>query len=408
MSLRESRDGLERGLRRNPALLCVYRGLQMALFPMAIITLFMKHEVGLSMGEIMLLQAIFGLVTAVFEFPSGYLADRIGYRRTLVASSVMAIIGWCAYSAASDFWTIAAAELLLGVSLSLASGTDAALLYESLVETGREPAFASWFGRFQFFGQAAEGSAALLAGVLYAAWPRLPLVLQVGVWVVGLGVALALTEPARHRPRVADPWARVARIVRYATVGMPRLRVIIFLTVALGLGTFIPVWIITLYAEAAGVPIAWLGPIWAVSNYIVAIGSLSSARVLRMLGLLPLLGLSAALIGLGYFGLGLTHAWWGFVFYFCLSLARGLNGPALGHAEQRLIPSSDRASLLSLRALAFRGSFVLIGPAVGWAIDARGDHMMLLATGTLVMAVSLLGIAWLARTRVPDEIPTSI
>ena len=92
MSLRESRDGLERGLRRNPALLCVYRGLQMALFPMAVITLFMKHEVGLSMGEIMLLQAIFGLVTAVFEFPSGYLADRIGYRRTLVASSAMAII----------------------------------------------------------------------------------------------------------------------------------------------------------------------------------------------------------------------------------------------------------------------------------------------------------------------------
>ncbi len=93
----------------------------MALFPMAVITLFMKHEVGLRMGEIMLLQALFGLVTAAFEFPSGYLADRIGYRRTLVAASLMAIIGWCAYSAASDFWTIAAAEVLLGVALSLVS-----------------------------------------------------------------------------------------------------------------------------------------------------------------------------------------------------------------------------------------------------------------------------------------------
>jgi hypothetical protein len=318
------------------------------------------------------------------------------------------MLGWTVYLASPDFWTIAAAEVLLGVALSLVSGTDAALLYESLLETGRESSFATWFGRFQFFGQAAEGSAALLAGVLYAAWPRLPLVAQIGVWVVALGVAFALTEPARHRPRVPDPWARMGRIVRYATVDMPRLRVIIFLTVALGLGTFIPVWIIALYAEAAGVPIAWLGPIWAVSNYLVAIGSISSARALRLLGLLPLMGIAAALIGTGYVGLGLTHAWWGFAFYFCLSLARGLNSPALGHEEQRVIPSSDRASLLSLKALAFRGSFVLIGPIVGFAIDARGEHTVLLATGSVAMLASLAGIAWLARTRAPDEIPTSI
>lgn len=397
-----------RGLQRNPALLCAYRGLQLALFPMAIITLFMKHQVGLSMTEIMLLQGLFGFVTAAFEFPSGYLADRIGYRRSMIASSLLAIVGWCAYSAANDFWTIAAAEVLLGVALSLVSGTDAALLYESLLETGREASFGRWFGRFQSIGQASEGSAALLAGVLYATWPRLPLVVQVGVWVVALGVALALTEPARHRPRVPDPWARVGRIVRYAAVGMPRLRVIIFLTVALGLGTFIPVWIIALYAEGAGVPVAWLGPIWAVSNYTVAIGSLSSARALRALGLAPLMLLAAVLIGAGYVGLGLTQAWWGFAFYFLFSLARGLNSPALGHEEQRVIPSSDRASLLSLKALVFRGSFVLIGPAVGWAIDARGEHTVLLVSGALVVLVSLSGIAWLARTRAPGEIPDAI
>jgi MFS family permease len=403
-----SRTDSSAGLRRNPALLCAYRGLQLALFPMAIITLFMKHDVGLSMTEIMLLQAFFGFVTAAFEFPSGYLADRIGYRRTMIASSLLAIVGWCAYSAASSFWTIAGAEVLLGVSLALASGTDSALLYESLLETDRETAFATWYGRFQFFGQAAEGSAALLAGVLYAFWPRLPLVMQVGVWVVALFVALSLTEPARHRPRVFDPWARVGRIVRYAAIGMPRLRVIIFLWVALGLGTFIPVWIIQLYAEAAGVPVSWLGPVWAIANYVVAIGSLSSARILRLTGLLPLVAIAATLIATGYVGLGLTHAWWGFAFYFCLSLARGVVGPALGHEEQRVIPSSDRASLLSLKALVFRGSFVAIGPAVGLAIDARGEHVVLLVTGAVVFAVSLAGIAWLARTRAPDEIPTTI
>ena len=55
----------------------------MSLFPMAILTVFYRQNLGMSMAEIMLVQGGFGLVMALFEFPSGYLADRIGYRRTL-------------------------------------------------------------------------------------------------------------------------------------------------------------------------------------------------------------------------------------------------------------------------------------------------------------------------------------
>ena len=40
------------------------------------------------------------------------------------------------------------------------------------------------------------------------------------------------------------------------------------------LASFIPVWLVQLYARDAGVPVTWLGPIWAVANYSVAIGSM--------------------------------------------------------------------------------------------------------------------------------------
>ncbi len=52
----------------------------MSLFPMPVLTLFQQDHLGLSMVEIMIVQALFGLSLALFEFPSGYLADRIGYR----------------------------------------------------------------------------------------------------------------------------------------------------------------------------------------------------------------------------------------------------------------------------------------------------------------------------------------
>jgi MFS family permease len=69
-------------LRRNIPLLYAFSFLQMTLFPMAVITLFWKDQIGLSLSEILLLQGIFAVAMVVMESPSGYISDRISYRRS--------------------------------------------------------------------------------------------------------------------------------------------------------------------------------------------------------------------------------------------------------------------------------------------------------------------------------------
>lgn len=383
---------------RNPRLLCAYHALQMSLFPIAIITLFWKHAIGMSMAEILGVQAIFGLTVAALEFPTGYLADRIGYRRTLVVAAGLMFCGWSVYSAADTLAGVIAAEMALGVAMSLISGADTALLYESLVAVGRETEFAQWNGRVRFWGQVGEGSAALVAGVLYAWWPRLPFVLELAVWGLGIVVALRLVEPARERARLSGNLAQARAMVTHLAVENRPLRAIVFLTIALGMSSFVPVWLIQIYAADAGVPPAWLGPLWAGANYVVAIGSIASARAERLLGRSRLVLLSAALIFAGYLGLGLSHAVWGCLFYYLLTLMRGLFAPALGHHEQRLIPSRDRAGFLSLRSLIFRASFAVIGPTIGWLIDAHGQHAVLLGVGGVLTAAVLIGWRWVERS----------
>jgi hypothetical protein len=390
-------------LRRNPPLLCAYHALQMALFPMAIVTLFWNGDLGFSMTEIMLLQAIFGVAMVVLEFPSGYLADRIGYRSALLLGALGSIAGWTAHASATSFWTVASAEVLLGAGLSLVSGADTALLYESLVETEREPEYGRWYGRMRAFGQAAEGSAALGAGLLYALWPRLPMTVQVGVWIVGAAVAWPLVEPARHRPPVADHLARVRAIVRHVARENPGLRAVVFATTVFAMTTFVPVWLIALYAAADGVPVGWLGPLWAAANYTVAVGSLASDGLGRRLGTGRALLACTALAALGYAGLGFAHALFGFAFYFAITLSRGLAGSVLHHAEQRLIPGADRASFLSLRSLLFRATFLVVGPAVGAGVDRFGQRPVILAAGALLSALSVAGGFWLARATSPSR-----
>src|SRR6056297_1948407 len=127
---------------RNLPLLNLFAGLKMALFPMAIITLFWKDQIGLSLTEILLLQAIFSVATLVMEYPSGYLSDRIGYRFTLHLACLLGIAGWTVYTFAGSFAGVLLAEILLGMSYAFISGADSALLYETLRQSDREEEYA--------------------------------------------------------------------------------------------------------------------------------------------------------------------------------------------------------------------------------------------------------------------------
>ena len=395
-------------LARNPVLLCLIRGMQMALFPMAILSVFLQREIGFGVAEIMLLQAVFGVAMVLFEFPSGYLADRIGYRRCLILAFALWTIAWPIYGQAQGWLGVASAELLLGIGMALISGCDTALLYESLLSQQKEQNFMQWAGRLTFSGQLAEGSAALAAGLMFASATSLPFWAQGGASALALLLALALVEPERERPSFADSFGQIRGMVRHVMVENPELRAVFAAAVVLGLASFVPVWTIQLYALDAGVPEPWMGPLWAVANFTVAIAALLSHRVFgsRSLGLV--VGLCSALILAGYLGLGLSHGLWGFAFYYLLTLMRGLQSPALHHREQQLVPSSDRAGFISLRSMVFRIGFLAIGPAVGWAVDTHGQHPIMLALAAFFTLASLLILLLLPRARPwPADAPRS-
>jgi MFS family permease len=379
-------------LARNPALLCGLRAMQMALFPMAILTVFLKREIGFGVTEIMLLQGVFGLAMVVFEFPSGYLADRIGYRACLIVAFVLWTVAWPIYGYADNWLGVATAELLLGVGMAMLSGCDTALMYESLLADGREQDFARWSGRQTFCGQLAEGSAALLAGVLFATAVELPFLAQGAASGVGLVLALALVEPERERPGFADSLGQISAMIRHVARENRPLRAVFGAAIVLGLASFVPVWTVQLYAVDAGMPEPWLGPMWAIANFSVALAALLSHRVFGSRSAALIVGLCTALIVGGYLGLGLSATMWGVGFYYLLTIMRGLAHPAINHREQQLVPSRDRAGFLSLRSMVFRVAFLVVGPAVGWAVDEHGQRPVMLvlalgfgAAGVLVM-----------------------
>lgn len=365
--------------------LYLFAFLKMTLFPMAVITLFWKDEIGLSLTEIMLLQGGFSVASVLCEYPSGYLADRLGYRRTLELATVLGIVGWTVYTVADSFAGVLLAEALLGACFAFISGSDSALLFESLRRDGREGDYARYDGRMNGAAQSGEAAGALFAGTLYAISPLVPFLLQVAIWLLALLVVRGLVEaPPDHAPPPASHLREALAVGRHALVETPLLRWGILYGTVAGLASFYPVWLIQPHMQEQGVPLTWFGPIWAGANLTVAIFALLSQRSRFHLGDTGLVWLCGALCLAGYFGLGLWPGVWSFLCYYLLTAMRGLQGPLIRHHLQMASRRHNRASVLSLKNLAFRLGFVASGPLVGVAADSAGLPATFLGLGLLL------------------------
>ncbi len=358
---------------RNILKLNIFAALKMMLFPMAIITLFWKDQIGLSLTEILLINVFFSGASLIMEYPSGYISDHLGYRRSLLIACGFGLIGWGAYLFAQNFWHVVGAELLLGVSHAFISGSDNALLYETLRADGQTELYTRCDGRMAGWAQIGEAGGALCAGLLYVANPLLPFMIQIGVWVVALAVVLTLQEPeGEKRPHISSHVKEAFRISRYCFVEQKRVRATMVFGVLLSLASFYPVWLVQPFMQQCAVPLAWFGPIWAGANLTVAFCAYHSHWVLARIGIKRICLLFIGLIVLAFLGLGLTTMLGSFLFYYLLTAMRGLQGPIIRSFLQQEASRYMRASLLSLHSLLFRVGYVATGPAIGWISDTSG------------------------------------
>lgn len=349
---------------------------------------------GLSMQEVFSLQALFGLVVLLTEVPSGYLADMLGRKNTLVAGAVIAALGHSTLLIAEGFWTLAIFEILLGLSYSLISGADLALLYDTELAMGRsEDEQRKVVGKLysaRTFSEALAGLACTFV-LLFASFQEL-VYLQVLVGWLPVLLVLRLIEPPGQRLEPIGHMANMGRILRYLAGHSAVLRLVFLALSIWSLTTFYAVWLLQKLWEIQGIDIAHFGWLWGGLTLIAAFAGRWAHRVEDAVGsraLLIFVGLAPAV---GYIGLEVFGVVGGILTSTTFFLARGFGLVVLRDAFNRRVPSEYRATANSLASFGFRGAFVLTGPIVGYTYDLWGMEttLAMLAVVTLVIFGGLI------------------
>ncbi len=206
--------------RRNLPLFIAFRVLFNARFYYPVLgVLFI--DLGLTLEQYVILNAVWAATIILLEIPSGALADLIGRRRMVVAAGFLMIAEMAVFAFAPTgaplFWLLMLNRILSGTAEACASGADEALAYDSLPEEERASAWPTVLARLMRWSAAAFFVAMIAGAAVFDA----EMVNRVLSWL-GLSAGWTSAETLRWPVYLTLATAFGATACAVAMVEVPR------------------------------------------------------------------------------------------------------------------------------------------------------------------------------------------
>ncbi|HEX6730140.1 MAG TPA: MFS transporter [Pyrinomonadaceae bacterium] len=371
-------------------------------------TLFLL-DAGLSNTEAFAANAFFTAGFMLFEIPTGVVADlrgrRVSYLLGVVTLAISTLLYLYLWRVSAPFWAWAASSMLLGLGFTFFSGAVQAWLADALAHTGSKDHLEAVMAK----GEIVEGSAMLagsVAGGLIAQTANLgaPYLLRALLLVINFVLAFILMKdlgfkPARDKHPLKEIKVILAGSIRHGLRNPPVrwLMLAAPFTGAVSIYAFYAMqpYLLELYGKEKAYGIAGLaaaivagaqilggllvphiGKIFRRRTSVLFVCEMLSCLILVIVGLVPNFWLAITLL-----------VFWGLMFAAATPVRQGyLNA---------LIPSQQRATVLSFDSLFGSAGGVVIQPVLGKAADVWGYPISYILSGAF-QALSL-PFTWLAR-----------
>jgi len=365
-------------------------------------------DAGLNNAEAFAANAAFTAGMVIFEIPTGVVADTRGRRFSFVLGAFTLMLSTLLYLGMwqihAPFWGWALASVLLGLGFTFFSGATEAWLVDALKATGFQGHLEHVFGRAQTVGGMATlvGSVAggVIAQMTNLGVPYLVRALMLGVTMV---VALVYMRDIGFTPdRDISPGKAVRNVIRGSIDGGFRNPPVRWMMLAIpftaGTGIFVfyaaQPYLLELYGDPTAYSIAGLAAALFAGSQIVA--GLAVSRILPLFRRRTDALIGGAVVGIALLALLGLHP--GFLVALILLAAwtfvSAVIRPMRSALLNGVIPSEQRATVLSFDSLMGSAGGVGLQPALGRVADVGGyAASYLVAAGIQCLALPFVVLA---------------
>ncbi|MEG0309074.1 MAG: MFS transporter [Clostridium sp.] len=383
-----------RGIEKNIKLDYVYKFLSSVNISSAIWMLYLAYK-GMSLVEIGILEAIHHGTSLLFEVPTGALADILGRKKTIVIGRLVSAIQAVLMLTCNSFIGFAIAFVISPISYNLNSGSEEALVYDSLKVIGREDEYLKINGRLNFIIEVAQGIAVLVGGILSDYSFAYSYVLAAIISMCAFGVSLGFKEPDIHeekkeRVRVKGHFKECYRVMKE---NKSLILMMMFFEGIEMVGTTIYFYSQQYFSDM-GYSRSLIAIIYVLSSVGCAIVATQIYKVERKLKS-HILYVVPMLSGIFLIILGVSTGVTSIIGFIIFSAIINSLYPISSDYINKLIPSAQRATLISVQSMCFSLFMIVVFPIIGVIGQFVSlDFTFIILSGVLI----LLGVFTLVRT----------
>ena len=352
---------------------------------------------GLSLLQIGLLESIFHGTSLLCEIPSGMLADRFSYKTNLylarlasIVSSILILFGQ------GNFWIYAIAMMVNAWSYNFDSGTSTAFLYDSAVEAGQKDRYLQISSFLSGVAEVTRTLGTVVAGFFIhgaLAWTYL---IAIGFSFISIILIYFMKEPmAKREKNESLTFKMIVLQVRNEWQEKPTL--FYWMMTYQLVGTLMCMFYFYYQqkiSDLAGWQVSLVMLIGSLLNLLAVYLASQIGKKWNSNQVFPML---VALTGLAML---LVFSGTPFAFllvYLLTDTLYAVYQPIYFNDLQGYLPSSVRATMLSINSMLFSLSMIVIFPLTGWLIDRWGLVAVFLVLGLILLLTSPILIISLTR-----------
>ena len=356
---------------------------------------------GLSLLQIGLLESIFHGTSLLCEIPSGMLADRFSYKTNLylarlssIGSSILILFGQ------GNFWIYAIAMMVNAWSYNFDSGTSTAFLFDSAVEAGQKDRYLQISSFLSGVAEVTRTLGTVVAGFFIHGALAWTYYISIGLSLLSILLIFLMKEPeSKSDERSHLTLKRILVVVKQEWQEKP---VLFYWMLTYQLVGTIMCMFYFYYQQKISDLASWQ------VSLIMLIGSgfnLLAVYLASQIGkkwnsnqVFPIL---VALTGLALFLVGLKTPFAYLSVYLLTNALYAVYQPIYYNDLQAYLPSSVRATMLSINSMMFSLSMIVIFPLIGWLIDTCGFVAVFLVLGLITFLsfpLLLIGLGRMGKT----------
>lgn len=338
--------------------------LQGMVFYAPIATLYRQAQ-GVSLFQITIIESISLILMIALEIPWGYIADRIGYKKTLLICNILYFVSKIVFWKATGFIDFLIERLMLSVVLSGVSGCDSAYLYISAGEKESHKVFGIY---------SAMGSAGLVAAsIVFSVFVGDNYPLSGFLTVISYGVSMLLTLFLPNIPvQKKDHTGLQNNIKAVIEAFKSNKRFLLFLLAAMFLtesNQTITVFFSQIQYLRSGIPIKFMGYIYILLTFSSLLSAVSS-KLTKLIGETRATRMLFAAAGISCIILTFTvHPVVSVLFIVLLRISASFFVPINMKIQNQQVCIADRATMLSVYSSIINTGAVLTNLLFGKLAD---------------------------------------